>query len=57
MLLRFPNFVMGPGRNGSGACAEKNVTHAWACARLNFFHVRFIHKIYNEIFPHSNKKN
>lgn len=57
MLLHFPNLVMGPGRNGSGACAEKNVTHARACARIYIFYVHFIHnKVYNAIFPHSNKK-
>jgi hypothetical protein len=57
MLLHFPNLVMGPGLNGSGACAEKNVTHAQACARVYFFYVHFIHKkVYNDIFTHSNRK-
>jgi len=37
---------MGPGRNGSGACAEKNVTHARerAHALISFTSVLYIIK-------------
>jgi len=59
MLLHFPNLVMGPGPNGSGSCAEKNVTHTRESAHafISFFYVHFIHnKVYNDIFPHCIKK-
>lgn len=46
MLLHFPNLVMGPGLNGSGACAEKNVTHTRkrAQALISFTSVLYIIK-------------